>query len=133
MITESLKLADVISQNILLVPVLNRFGIRPGVGEKSIKVICSQQGIHLKSFLAILNTYNSHSFFPKAEDVDMTVLVQFLRRTHTYYIDYTLPQIEKLLSLLTIDCPAHVVSMEERSKITPDESRLIIKYLVKGK
>jgi len=30
-------------------------------------------------------------------------------------------------------CPAHVVSMEERSKITPDESRLIIKYLVKGK
>lgn len=105
MITESLKLADVISQNILLVPVLNRFGIRPGVGEKTIKVICSQQGIHMKSFLAILNTYHSHSFFPKAEDVDMTVLVQFLRRTHTYYIDYTLPQIEKLLSQLSIDCP----------------------------
>ncbi|MFN8135266.1 MAG: hemerythrin domain-containing protein [Bacteroidales bacterium] len=105
MITESLKLSDIISHNILLVPVLNRFGIRPGVGEKTIKLVCSQQGIHLKSFLAILNTYNSQSFFPEAEDVDMTVLVQFLRRTHTYYLDYTLPRIEKLISQLAIDCP----------------------------
>ena len=105
MITESQKLSDVISQNILLVPVLNRFDIRPGVGEKTINLICVQQGIHLKSFLAILNTYNSQSFFPEAENVDMTVLVQFLRRTHTYYLDYTLPRIEKLISQLAIDCP----------------------------
>ncbi len=105
MITESQKLSDVIGQNILLLPVLNRFDIKPGVGEKTIKSICMEQGIQLKSFLAILNTYNSQLFFPKAEDVDMAVLVQFLRRTHTYYLDYTLPRIEKLISQLAVDYP----------------------------
>ena len=75
MITESQKLSDVIGQNILLLPVLNRFDIKPGVGEKTIKSICIEHGIQLKSFLAILNTYNNQLFFPKAEDVDMAVLV----------------------------------------------------------
>jgi mono/diheme cytochrome c family protein len=32
-----------------------------------------------------------------------------------------------------VQWPAHVESMEKRSNITPDEIRLIIKYLVKGK
>ncbi len=105
MINESLKMSDVIGQNILLIPVLNRFGIKPGVGEKTIKTICSHNGIDLVSFLAILNTYNSQQYFPEAEDVDINVLVDFLKSTHTYYLSYTLPRIEKLLQELSVDRP----------------------------
>lgn len=105
MITESMKMSDVIGQNILLVPVLNRFGIKPGVGEKTINTICSFHGIDMVSFLAILNTYNSPHYFPEAEAVDINVLVDFLKITHTYCLSYTLPRIEKLLLELSVDRP----------------------------
>ncbi len=105
MITETMKLSDIIGQNILLIPVLNRFGIRPGVGEKTIVTICNQNGIELKTFLAILNTYNSPEYFPAPEDVDINILVNFLKSTHSNYLNYTLPRIEKLLSELSGDSP----------------------------
>jgi regulator of cell morphogenesis and NO signaling len=107
MITESMKMSDIIGQNILLIPVLNRFGIKPGVGEKTIKTISSLIGIELKSFLAILNTYNSKQYFPGDDDVDINVLVNFLKRTHIYYLKYTLPRIESLLSQLSAECPGN--------------------------
>jgi regulator of cell morphogenesis and NO signaling len=105
MLTGIMKMSDVIGQNILLIPVLNRFGIKPGVGEKTIKAICSSHEIDLISFLAILNTYNSQHYFPEAEDVDINVLVDFLKSTHTYYLSYTLPRIEKLLKELSTGRP----------------------------
>ena len=105
MITESMKMSDIIGKNILLIPVFNRFGIKPGVGEKTLKTISSQNGIELKSFLAILNTYNSKEYFPENDDVDINVLVNFLKRTHVYYLNYTLPRIENLLRQLSAECP----------------------------
>ena len=105
MITESMKMSDIIGKNILLISVLNRFGIKPGVGEKTLKTISSQNGIELKSFLAILNTYNSKEYFPENDDVDINVLVNFLKRTHVYYLNYTLPRIENLLRQLSAECP----------------------------
>ena len=77
----------------------------PGVGEKTLKTISSQNGIELKSFLAILNTYNSKEYFPENDDVDINVLVNFLKRTHVYYLNYTLPRIENLLRQLSAECP----------------------------
>ncbi len=107
MITESMKMSDIIGQNILLIPVLNRFGIKPGVGEKTLKTLCSQNGIELKTFLAILNTYNSQEYFPKPEEVEINLLVNFLKQTHTYYLKYTLPRIENLLAELSTECPGN--------------------------
>ena len=105
MITESMKMSDIIGQNIFLKPILNRFGINSGIGEMTIKTICTNKGIELKSFLAILNTYNSQKYFPKPEDVEINVLIVFLKSTHSYYLDYTLPRIEKLLAQMSVDCP----------------------------
>ena len=75
------------------------------MGEKTLKTISSQNGIELKSFLAILNTYNSKEYFPENDDVDINVLVNFLKRTHVYYLNYTLPRIENLLRQLSAECP----------------------------
>lgn len=100
-----MKMADIIGQNILLIPVLNRFGIKPGVGETSLKTIAARNAVEIKSLLAILNTYNSQQYFPKPEDVNIQVLVNFLKSTHQYYLSYTLPRIENQLKRLSDECP----------------------------
>lgn len=49
------KLKDLISDNSLLLMVLNRFGISLGFGEKSVKESCDSQNVDVATFLAVAN------------------------------------------------------------------------------
>ena len=97
-----MKMADVVHGNYLLMPVIDRFGIPLGFGEKSVKVICRKHGIDVDFFLAIINAYtNEHYFLEKRlQTFNVLMIVDYLKKTHLYYIETQVPLIEKLLTNL---------------------------------
>jgi regulator of cell morphogenesis and NO signaling len=89
-------MADVINNNFLLLPVINRFGVQLGFGNKSIADICKEKGINEFFFLEIINSYNNIDYKPEIglEKFSLQLIVQYLSKTHTYFRDIKLPDIE---------------------------------------
>lgn len=98
------KLVDLIHSNYHLLPVIHRFGIRLGVGNKTVETICVQYKINADFFLSIVNTFQNKDFLPddKLFSFSPLLIIDYLRRTHKYYKDYSLPRIEKLLNELQL-------------------------------
>ncbi len=96
------KLFDLINANPNLLPVFNRFGIRPGFKDKTVAEVCDEGKINRDFFLALVNTYNNPDYFPEKELLEFSplLIVKYLERTHKYYLEYSLPRIESLLSKL---------------------------------
>ncbi len=93
------KIASVVHHSFQLLPVLNRFGIRLGVKEKTIEEICEEKGLNLHFVLAIINAYHNESYFPEKElqSIPAKEIIRYLRKTHDYYINYILKHIDTLL------------------------------------
>jgi len=102
LLTADMKLAEIVHSNYLLIPVLNRFGIRLGFGEKTVRTVCRERRINLEFFLAIVNAFSNEDFFPEARlrTVNVLTIVDYLRTTHAYYIHAQIPRIERLLRSL---------------------------------
>lgn len=102
LITTKTKLADAICSNYLLIPLINRFGIRLGFGERDVEAICNEHGIDADFFTAILNTFTFDSYFSesKLKSFSIPQWIDYLRRTHVYYREIQLPIIENHLNLL---------------------------------
>src|SRR6056297_3600672 len=100
--TRNHKVAQLISHNYHLLPVLNRFGIKPGLKDKTVGDICIAENINPEFFLAIVNTYHNENYFPENELRSFSPLeiVGYLKKTHKYYIDYVLPKLDLLLDQL---------------------------------
>lgn len=105
MITETTRMSDVILSNLNLLGVLNCFGIRPGTGEMTVKQVCRSRGIDTGFLLAILNTYTYDDYFPSTEDIDSEKLIDYLKKTHKYYANITIPRIETLIRKLIKNLP----------------------------
>ena len=52
----TMKLSEVVEEHTSLIPVINRFGIRLGLGDKSVNQICEEYGIDPDFFLIVINT-----------------------------------------------------------------------------
>ena len=100
--TRNHKVAQLISHNYHLLPVLNRFGIKPGLKDKTVGDICIAENINPEFFLAIVNTYHNENYFPENELRSFSPLeiVGYLKKTHKYYTDYVLPKLDLLLEQL---------------------------------
>jgi len=98
--TPHMKMADVIQGNYLLMPVINRFGIPLGFGEKTVQAVCRKYSIDIDFFLAIINAFSHEQYFPekKLQTFNVLMIVDYLQKTHTYYIENQVPLIEKLLT-----------------------------------
>ena len=103
LITPETKLADAIHSNYMIIPIVNRFGIRLGFGDKIIDEICTEHGVDADFFVAILNTFTFSSYFSKSrlKSFSISQWVDYLRRTHVYYREVELPIIEIHLKKLT--------------------------------
>ena len=60
-----MKLCDIILHEPTLIPVLNRFGITLGIGDKSIRSVCEENSLDTDFFLTILNTFINEELFPE--------------------------------------------------------------------
>lgn len=96
------KLYKLVDENYNLLPIMNRFGIRPGFKDKTVAEVCREKQIDKNFFLALVNTYNNPGYFPETELLGFSplLIVDYLKKTHTYYLDYFLPKLEILLEVL---------------------------------
>ena len=96
------KAFRLIHHNYNLLPVLNRFGIQLGLKEKTIETICRERNINPDFFLAIVNTFSNEEYFPQEELLSFSPLeiIEYLKRTHRYYLNYVIPKLEYQLEQL---------------------------------
>ncbi|RZT91126.1 regulator of cell morphogenesis and NO signaling [Ancylomarina subtilis] len=101
-ITKDMKMADVIQMNYMLIPVIYRFGINLGFGDKSVKEICEETDVDLNFFLQLVNTYHDKDYFPKEElqTIPSKDIVAYLKMTHSSYLNEKLTEIEGLIESL---------------------------------
>lgn len=95
------KMRSLIKDNSSLLMVMSRFGISLGFGEKTVKEICLNAEVDYKTFLAVAN------FISKKEsntmDISLPSLIDYLKRAHSYFLDFNLPTIRRRL-IDAIDC-----------------------------
>ncbi len=102
LVTPDTKLCEVIVDEPSVVPVINRFDIVLGVGDRTIKSICKEKGIDTSFFITILNAFINESFF--LENVTGAFnagdVVDYLRKTNNSYLRNQLPNIERHFAAL---------------------------------
>lgn len=102
LVTPDTKLCEVFVDEPSVVPVINRFDIVLGVGDRTIKSICKEKGIDTSFFITILNAFIHESFF--LENVTGAFnagdVVDYLRKTNNSYLRNQLPNIERHFAAL---------------------------------
>lgn len=105
-VTSDTKMADVIHMNYLLLPVINRFDIKLGFGDKTVEQVCGDYGINLSFFLDIINTYHDPNYFPmdKMRGYPIDLMVEYLWKSHDYYRQKMLPETWAMIEDLVNSC-----------------------------
>lgn len=122
--TPNHPMARLIADNYPLLQVMSRFGIKVGFGDKTVKQVCDSNNVHTPTFLAIVN-YVVNDYHDSAltvlslpvEELRIVAvsILQYLRQSHSYFLDFSLPSIRgKLLNGITLS--------------TSDVSFLMIKF-----
>ena len=92
------KMINLISDNYNLLQALGSFGINLGFGDKTVSEVCDSQNVDTYTFLTVVNfTINGYKAFDDADRLSLPTLVQYLKASHTYYLDFQLPFIRKKL------------------------------------
>ncbi len=105
--TQTVPMADLVHENHLLLPVINRFGISLGFGSKTVDEVCTTNGISTAFFLEVINAYHNKDFFPEVnlQSFSISLIVNYLKNTHQYFVGIKIPQIgDEIGTLLDTAC-----------------------------
>lgn len=93
-------MADVLTEHNELIPVLNRFGIRLGVGDKTVSDLCIEHHLNIDFILTVLNVYLDETYVPDASLAlfDTGLIADYFHHTVDNYIHELVPNIEKHLN-----------------------------------
>lgn len=102
-INKDMKMAEVIHLNHHLLPILNRFDIHLGFGERSVETVCKEHELNIDFFLEIVNTFHDASYFPvrHLQSFKASMLIEYLQKTHAYYLDLKIPEIGQYIRQIT--------------------------------
>lgn len=99
LVNRNTVMANVLSEYNELIPVLNRFGIKLGVGEHTVESLCTSYNLNPALVLAVLNVYIDDNFYPDdISDIDTEEIVDYFHNTVENYIYDLMPNIEKHLN-----------------------------------
>lgn len=103
LIQQNMKMADVIHLNHHLLHIISRFGIQLGFGEKTVEAVCNMHNVPLSFFLELVNTFHDITYFPvhNLQQFKAKILIDYLKNTHQYYLDFKIPEIEHNIHKLT--------------------------------
>ena len=101
------KMSDLICDNYSLLMVMSRFGLSLGFGDKTVRDVCEAQGVDYRTFLAVANFISEDqcTYDEDSTDFSLAALMDYLKRAHTYFLDFNLPAIRRKL-IEAIDCSA---------------------------
>ena len=119
MITREWPMYKVVLENLQLLPLLPRFNLKPGFGEKSVDEVCRDHGVNTDFFLEIANAYLDELYVPEGglSLFSLGTMVDYIRATHAYYKEVALPMVEKKLHRLL-----------EESSLSDKEIRLVTNF-----
>ena len=89
-------MCQAVLDNHQLLPLLPRFSIKMGFGEKSVEQVCTACRVNTDFFLEIANAYLDDDYIPQ-NDLSLFSLgtvIEYLINTHKYYIEVALPRME---------------------------------------
>ncbi len=100
MLNQQSVMADVLTEHNELIPVLNRFGIRLGVGDKTVSDLCVEHQLNTDFILTVLNVYLDESYVPddSLNLFDTGLIADYFHQTVDNYIHELVPNIEKHLN-----------------------------------
>lgn len=107
MINQTTKLADVLHLNMHLLSILRRLGIKLGFRDNTITEVCEQYHIDTPFFVEIIRFFIAKEQFTTDSLLKFPVstIVEYLRKTHNYYLYDRIPHIETLVDSLIADNP----------------------------
>lgn len=92
------KMITLISNDYRLLQVLSRFGIPLGFSDKTIAEVCKDSGVDTDTFLTVVNFLNDETeTTPEPGSFSIPSLLQYLKHSHTYFLDFYLPSIRRKL------------------------------------
>ena len=111
-------MSDVICDEPALLQMMSRFGVPLGVADKTVTQVCQEHHVDTATFLALANfmKQGARGAAEHLPQVSVAALTDYLRRAHTYFLDYQLPAVRRKL-LEALDCSQ-----------TAEVSLLIIKF-----
>lgn len=95
------RIIDLISSNNLLLMVISRFSISLGFGDKTVAEVCREDNVDPSTFLAVCNFVCGRPY--EAFAVDLSSLMSYLKRAHSYFLDFMLPTIRRKL-IESVNC-----------------------------
>lgn len=105
---ETDPLIDLISDDYRMLQLISRFGISPGFGERTVAAACKESGVDTSTFLTVVNYIKTPGRVYSNDmknKVSLVSLMDYLRKSHSYFVDYRLPLIRRKL-ISAIDCSA---------------------------
>lgn len=93
-------MSELISDDYRMLQVISRFGMAFGFGDASIQKVCHECGVDVPTFLAVVNFIRGREHVKVSElveDVDVGALMEYLKRSHSYFVDFRLPAIKRKL------------------------------------
>lgn len=131
------RLRDIINDNDQILMVLCRFDISLGFGDNTVEQTCRDNKVDIETFLAVINMISGKRW--ENYKVSLPSLIGYLRKSHTHFIDYSLPHIKKLLiegihQTNTTEISIHIMNffdnyVNEVRKHMEYEDNMIFKYV----
>ena len=92
------KMISLIRDNYDLLQMLGSFGISLGFGDKTVKETCEMNSVDTYTFLTVVN-FLINGYAPKNTDdtISVKTLLDYLRASHRFFLDFQLPSIRKKL------------------------------------
>ena len=110
------KMAVLINENPFLLLLLEHFQMDLMVGNKTVKQLCSENGINLPVFITFGNLYNG--FFPSGDEItssrDVPDIIRFLKSSHRYYKEDKYPEIRQFIQKLYKNNPRRDVELIDK-------------------
>jgi regulator of cell morphogenesis and NO signaling len=109
----------VVLENLQLLPLLPRFNLKPGFGEKSVDEVCGEHGVNTDFFLEIANAYLDEMYVPGEgfSLFPLNIMVDYITSAHKYYRETALPIVEK-----------KIYRMMEQSRFSEKEVQLVTDF-----
>ena len=101
--TQSDSVVDLVEADYNILPLLSRFSLPLGFGDKTIGRTCDEANIDVDVFLLVINHIITRQLpdLIQIEKLRPMAIVDFLRKSHGYFVDYKFPEIRtKLLRAL---------------------------------
>ncbi|KXB33179.1 hemerythrin HHE cation binding domain protein [Bacteroidales bacterium KA00251] len=100
--TADMPLSEVITKDYELLLVITRFGISLGFGERTVQEVCDLHQVDVDTLLAVINTVSGQATYDSCveevfDKLDPHALIEYLRSSHHYFLEYKLPLIREHL------------------------------------